>query len=231
MAEKIIKKLGLVLILTTAFLQPLHAEDNPMGDLMYSMFRMMLAIGNQMAGSIEGSNSFNFSGNLGSNYYPGMGGWPGGGFPGAWSRPGLSPGGTPGFGFPRSSMPFGGFPSRPGYGVPYYPQWRDRQRGHLSPGGYYRTGPVSALDGQWQGSSGEILEVRGNRFRLRSPQAATSGTLRVKNGQLRLYSPQTGAVMQYQYKRSLSSLALQDPYNRTIVFQQRPNRFNEVRIH
>jgi hypothetical protein len=214
------KNFSAILILITSLSQPVQAASNPMGDMMYTMFRMMLAMANHMASSFDSTGSFNMGNSSGSGLNPWMSNWPGTGWPGSWPMTGMSPWSSPGFGSPWSTTPYSGFPS--GNGAPSYPGW---QRGGASPNRYNGAAPVSALDGQWLGRSGEVLEVSGNRFRLRSLYGSITGTIQIDKRQLKLYSPQTGVVMPYRYERNWSGLTLRDPYGRMLVFEQRPTRY------
>lgn len=164
----------------------------------------------------------------GMNPWSGMGGWPGtgiGGWPGTggspWSLPmGGSPWGAPvpgGFN-PATLSVLGGYPlAGGGYGLPVNPSW---PRGwSRNPGGPYG---ASLLDGKWYGNTGEVLEVRGNRFHLRSGQYAVKGTLGINNNVVRMFIPKTGSTQIYSFVRNQSSLILQDTSGQVLVFQQNP---------
>ena len=74
-------------------------------------------------------------------------------------------------------------------------------------------------------SAGEVLEVRGNRFRLLDAQTGINGAIRIENNIVSLYSPQTGTVTQYSFIRNRSGLILQDATGRTLGFRLRPNNY------
>jgi len=111
----------------------------------------------------------------------------------------------------------------PGYmnNSPGYP-------GSRYPGGYGGTEPPaqyasqSLLSGRWYGDSGEVLEVRGNQFRLHDGQIGISGVVSIENNIVNLYAQQTGGVMQYTFARNQSELILQDASGQVLVFRQRP---------
>jgi hypothetical protein len=81
---------------------------------------------------------------------------------------------------------------------------------------------VSLLDGRWFGHSGEILEVRGDRFRLVHGQLAVNGVVRIENNIVNLYSQQTGTVTQYSFIRNQTDLMLQDASGLVLSFSKRP---------
>ena len=195
--------------------QPLQAASNPMGDMMSAMFRMMTAMANHMAGSFGNTSSLKMGSNFGSGFNPWMGGM--GGMPGMWPGSSMTP---------WSSMPNGGFPpgAGPGFGMPPNPRW---QQG--SPGLYPNRAPAvrSPLEGNWLSQSGEALQVRNNRFRLRSREGMLSGTLRLeKNNHLKLFVPQARLTIPYRYIRKRGTLMLQHTSGQVLYFkQQPPSRF------
>lgn len=157
-------------------------------------------------------NSFGMSPWSGGSPWSGMSPWslplganPWGGFPGAGS-----PGMWPGTGF----MPF----SNNAYGYPQQP-------GGMAPGGWNRgnlSGYASLLDGRWYGSSGEILEIRGNRFRLQQGKVSLNGAITLQNDIVTLYSPQTKSATRYTFMRNQSGLLLQDSTGKLLRFTNRP---------
>ena len=175
-------------------------------------------------------------GNPGMSPWSGMGGNPGmSPWSGMSGYPGMSPwsgmGGNPGMS-PWSGM--GGIPGN-GLGMsPWSNQMPNYSRGNPLTSGYpnspanaagygaqqYR--PVSLLDGRWFGSSGEIFEVRGNRFRLVQGQYGVNGTIKIENNIVNLYSPKTGTVSQYSFIRNQSDLLLQDASGQVLSFTKRP---------
>ena len=161
-----------------------------------------------------------WSGMSGMSGMPGMSPWSGmSGMPGMspWSGmsgiPGTGQGMSPGSS-PMSNNPWGnpytsGYPSYPnspytaGYGAQQY-------------------GPVSLLDGRWFGYSGEVLEVRADRFRLRQGKYSINGIIKIENNIVNLYSPKTGTVTQYTFIRNQSELRLQDATGQVLSFSKRP---------
>jgi hypothetical protein len=80
----------------------------------------------------------------------------------------------------------------------------------------------SLLDGKWYVNAGEILEIRGNRFRLKDGQSGINGAISIENNIVSLYSPQTRTVSQYTFIRNQSELVLQDATGQVLSFSQRP---------
>ncbi|MEN8107642.1 MAG: hypothetical protein ABFS22_06490 [Pseudomonadota bacterium] len=149
---------------------------------------------------------------------PGMGMWPGS----SMMSPGMGMGGWPGSGSgmnPWGSMPWGGsnFGNMPwGGGNP----WKSGRAGAPYPANVAPM--VSLLDGKWYGNTGEILEVRGNRFRLKSGRNSISGMLTIQDNIVRMYTPKTGSTMTYTFMRNQTGLVLQEPSGNLLVFQQYP---------
>jgi hypothetical protein len=205
----------LILIGALSLQQPAAANTYNGTDMFSLMFRMMLTMMNVMSSAGNSSNSFGWPANSYWSSMSGMGGWPAmsslyglGGWPGMNSLGTL--GGWPGM---NSFSGLGGYPgwmgppwaSVPGRGVPY----PDVTRG------------TSLLNGRWYGNTGEILEISGNRFRLRSGQLTLTGVLKVANNILSLYGKQTGTVQHYQFVRNQTNLMLQDQQGQVLVFTRR----------
>ena len=217
-----------------SFAQPASADE--FGTMMGLMFRMMLSMMDAASDAMDddsndsgwgdsgwgdsgwgGTNSFG----LGMTALPlmsGMGGmspWSGlGGMP--MNSMGMSPWSSPMMSNPWSNPFSGGYsPSMlPGYnnnayGQPNYPY----------PAQYASS---SLLGGRWFGDTGEILEIRGNQFRLRNKRSSISGIIRVENNIVNLFSPKTGGVTQYTFARNQYELILQDASGQVLVFRQRP---------
>ena len=112
----------------------------------------------------------------------------------------------------------------PGYNNNYYGNPNRRYPGGQStvPPSPAQYTPTALLNGRWFGEMGEILEVRGNQFRLRDKQSSISGTVRVENNVVNLFSPKTGGVTQYTFARNQFELILQDASGQVLVFRQRP---------
>ena len=192
-------------------------------DMFAIMFRMMLTAMNVMSdmaddddwgGGWPGGNSWsNPWGSMGpgmgmspasSLMWPGMGmgGWPGSGFGmSPWSR-GMNPWST-GMNPWSGGMPWGGGPGTTPYPVNTTPM-------------------LSLLDGKWYGNTGEILEIRGNRFRLRNGRMTIKGAATLDNNLLKLYTPRTRSLQVYTFVRNQTGLVLQDVNGNVLTFQQHP---------
>ena len=188
-------------------------------DMFAIMFRMMLTAMNvmsDMAGDEGGWGGNSWSKPWGSMspgmgmgpasalMWPGMGmgGWPGSGFGmNPWSG-GMNPW-SGGMNPWSGGMPWGG-----GSGTAPYP---------------VNTAPmISLLDGKWYGNTGEILEIRGNRFRLRNGRMAIKGAATIDNNLLKLYTPRTRSLQVYTFVRNQTGLVLQDINGNVLTFQQHP---------
>ncbi len=231
------------LLLACALSLPVSMPAQAMADDMFSvMFRMMLVMMNVMSGAMLGNTGSNWGNNLGGlnsfsmgmNAFPMMSGFgsPMSGFGSPWNSFGSSPWGaspwnTPGMspwgGTPWNS--FGGLPWSGNQGVPYGGGY-DNPASWGAPGYGNEIPPphpdFSLLDGRWFGNSGEILEIRGNRFQLRTAGAAIGGALSITNNIVSLYSPQTNTVTQYSFMRNQSQLFLSDGSGTVLTFSKYP---------
>lgn len=233
-----------ILILLCALSLPLPAPVLASDDLFSIMFRMMLTMMNVMSEAVDDDDG-DFSNwglnnwDMGGANYPGMTSMPmmsgmsglspwgmgmspwSSGMPGSsWGNPfagGASPWMAPG----GMNYPFPGA----GNGMPAY-----SRGGTGVPGGYLPQGEDALLlAGKWYGNSGEILEVRGNRFRLRAGKTAITGVVSIENNIVKLFSPQTGTVTRYTFVRNQTELILQDASGRLLGFhKRRPNRNGNI---
>jgi hypothetical protein len=200
------------------------------------MFRMMLVMMNVMSDAMLGNTNttdYGFINPLGS----GMGGWPAmsglygmnpvsgvSGFPAM--NPWSSPGGFPGY--PSGMSPWSSPMGPNAWSNPFISGYAPHASGPYSSAGYgappaaIPSVPVSLLEGRWYGQSGEILEVSGGRFRLVHGQYSISGTIRIQNNIVNLYSQQTGTVTRYTFVRNQTVLMLQDASGMLLVFSKRP---------
>lgn len=232
-----------------------QASDDMFGMMFRMMLTMMNVMSDTMLGNSDTGWGNNWTGNLGfGSFNPasaGMGSWPmmsglGSPFTAFGYSPfntfGMSPwsGMSPWTGFspwslgsnPWSSV--GGGPSAwqgmtpfGGSGSPNYPM----NFGNTVPGDWYGSGypaAVSLLDGRWYGTSGEILEIRGNQFRLRQGRVSVSGAITVYNDIVTLYSTQTNTATRYTFLRNQSGLILQDAYGKLLRYTNRP--YNPYRV-
>ncbi|MGB5305271.1 MAG: hypothetical protein WBO57_03435 [Gammaproteobacteria bacterium] len=194
-------------LIALALVLPGPSRADAANDMFGFMFRMMLTMMNVMSSAA-------------SNDAGGFGGWPGGGYGlspwnAGWSgiqNPAVNPG--------VYTQPFMGTP----YGFPY------SGKGWYGPGGrapfplnnYAQR--ASLLDGTWYGSSGEILTIRGNRFRLRNGVIVLNGRITLRNNLLTLYTPQTNSTQIYTFARNLTDLVLQDRQGKILTFRMYPGR-------
>lgn len=220
-----------ILLLLCALSLPLPSPALASDDLFSIMFRMMLTMMNVMANAADAdSGGFNdwdmhmsgvpmMTGMTGvSPWVSGMSPWtyaaPGGGWGnpfGGQTTPWWSPGGM-------------NHPLPAGNGMPAFSRGAVPVPGPYSP----QTEEDSLLGGKWYGNTGEILEVRGNRFRLQAGNTAITGVVRIENNIVHLFSPQTGTVTRYTFVRNQTDLILQDVSGRLLSFHKRP--FNRGRL-
>jgi hypothetical protein len=240
-----------IVVLLCALSLPAPSAALAADDIFSIMFRMMLTMMNVMANSMNNNSSFsNWGGNnrglnnvwgngLGMAGYPmmsglgGMGGWPGmspwsgmnpwsgyGGLPATgmgmspWS---FSPGGSP------WSNAWGNNPFMGGVNPALVPGAEHTPYPGIGYGGYPEDYTDTALlEGRWFGASGDVLEIRGNRFRLMAGQAGISGVVRVDNNILSLYSQDTDTLTQYTFVRNQTELLLQDVTGEVLVYRRYP---------
>ena len=221
-----------LLICILSFARPASADE--FGSMMGLMFRMMLSMMDAVSDVMDddeddsgwgdsgwgGMNSFG----MGMTALPMMSGMSGMGGMSPWSSMGgmpmnsmgMSPWSSPMMSNPWSNPFLGGAnPSMfPGYNNSAY-----GQQNYPYPAQYASN---SLLGGRWFGDTGEILEVRGNKFRLRNRQLTISGIVRIENNIVNLFTPKTGGLMQYTFARNQSELILQDASGQVLVFRKRP---------
>jgi hypothetical protein len=172
--------------------------QSSMDDMFGVMFRMMLVMMNVMSDAMLGNTGPGSNWGGLNTFSTGMNVWP------AWS----------GLGSPWSSF---GTPWAGGWNGPFGPAtgpWRG-----YSP---QRAGTTYLLEGRWYGNSGEILTIRGNRFRLQTGVIVLTGTLRIANNLIILYSPQTNTVTRYTFVRNQSDLFLSDGSGAVLTFRRHP---------
>ena len=211
-----------LLICILSFAQPASADE--FGNMIGLMFRMMLSMMDAMSDVMGGDS--NDSGWGGANSFgpgmtslpmmSGMSPWSGlGGMP--MNSMGLSPWSSPMMMGNPWSNPFSG-----GHNPSMFPGYNNNSYG--LPGSPYPAQYASAslLNGRWFGSTGEILEVRGNQFRLHNQRFSFSGIIRVENNMVSLFSPKTGGVTQYTFARNQYELILREASGQVLVFRKRP---------
>ena len=218
------------LLLILSLLLPLPAAAEAYDDMFGLMFRMMLTAMNVMGDMVDdndwGGGSWPVSSwsSPWSSMSPGLGMWSG---LGMW--PGMGMGSWPGSGFgmnPWSSMPWSGS-SNPWSSMPWgggsNPWGTGRQGGPANVPFPVNTAPAAGLlDGKWYGSTGDILEIRGNQFRLRSGQYSVKGVLKIQQNLVLMYTPKTSSQTVYTFMRNQTDLVLQDSSGNILVFQQNP---------
>lgn len=225
-----------LLICALLLARPVAADDY--GDMFSLMFRMMLSMMRAMS-DVAGDSTGNLGwggGNslgLGMTTLPMLGGMTG---VSPWGMSGMNPWSGYG-GLPLNSMGLSPWsPALAGnpWSTPYNPFMSPAYRNPYGiarngyPAGYGVTNPhgqyssSALLNGRWYGNTGEILEVRGNQFRLQNRRTVISGTVRIKDNIVNLLAKQTGTVTQYTFARNQTRLLLQDASGQVLVFQQRP---------
>jgi hypothetical protein len=233
-------------VLLCALLLPAPSTTLASDDIFSIMFRMMLTMMNVMANSMNNNNSFNnWGGNngwgngMGMAGFPmmsglgGMGGWPG---MSPWS--GMNPWSGYGGGLPANGMGMspwsysqGASPWSNGWGNPFMGGVNPALApGSMQPpypgvgyGGYPEDySDTTLLDGRWYGASGDVLEIRGNRFRLMAGQLGISGVVRVDNNIISLYSSDTDTLTQYTFVRNQTELLLQDVTGEVLAYRRYP---------
>jgi hypothetical protein len=209
-------------LLILALILPLPATAEAFDDMFGLMFRMMLTAMNVMSDMVDdndwGGGTWPVSGwsSPWSAMSPGMGMWPGMTGMGMW--PGMAGmGGWPGSG--PGMSPWGGMPWGAGK-LPWGSGWQGGPGNVPSP---VNTVPaVSLLEGKWYGTTGDILEIRGERFRLKSGQYSVRGTLKIRNNLVWMYTPQTNSQTVYTFMRNQTELLLQESSGNILVFQKHP---------
>jgi hypothetical protein len=198
------KLLRAALLLILVLVNPLPARATTGGEMMYIMARMMAVMMGDMMGSAmrqSASGGYGLSPNLGLG--SGLDTWPG--TLGSWSGSSLWPSG---WNWPSTTVPLG-LGDYSSSGLPY---------------GYrYGAGrPFSSiqLQGRWVGLSGDVLDLRRDRFILRNGRNAVTGWYSVLDRHLVLHTPYTGTTSIYRVSYRGNSLVLQDPYGQILLFRR-----------
>ena len=228
----LIKKKRAILTLVCALAAPVPSPAEASDDMFGAMFRMMLVMMNAMSDTMLDNNN-NAGWGAGDSFGLGMTAWPMMSGMSPWSGmtgvPGMNP--VTGFGGMPGMSPWSGVPGMNTWSAPMnnnpwanpfmnaYPS--NANNPYRNPGyGGYQPPQVSLLDGRWYGTAGEILEIRGNRFRLKDGQSGINGAIRIKNNIASLYSPQTGTISEYTFIRNQSELLLQDATGQVLSFSR-----------
>lgn len=234
----------LVCVLSLPVSKPAQAEVD---DMFSVMFRMMLIMANVMSDAMLGNN--NISGNnLGNNWGNSFGGLNSfnmgmsalpmmSGFTSPWNSIGSSPMGMSPWnsfgGAPMGMSPWNSFGSTPWGGSPWGGNGFNRYSGGYPgnantpyggrygyPGARSPYSVASLLDGRWYGNTGEVLEINGKRFQLRTGGVSVGGTLAIQNNILTLYSPQTNTTTRYTYLLNQSVLLLGNGSGTVLTFRK-----------
>jgi len=216
-----------LLICTLSCAQPVAADE--FGNMFSIMFRMMLGMMRAMSDVAgDGTGNLGWGGGnslgLGVTALPLMSGMTGAS---PWGMTGMNPWSGMG-GVPWNGM--GQSPWSPAMtGNPWSNPYAGGQNPFMSPaymnpyGAQNSVYPsFSLLNGRWYGNTGEILEVRGNQFRLQNGRTVVSGSVNISNNIVTLRAKQTGSLTRYTFARNQSQLILQDAAGRVLVFRQRP---------
>lgn len=76
------------------------------------------------------------------------------------------------------------------------------------------------LEGRWIGEAGDMLEFRGERFRLTAQgRGQLTGTFLVQQDRLALYVPREASSRVYRFERQRDYLALQDDGGQVLLFR------------
>jgi len=226
------KKMHAILVLICALASPVPSAAEASDDMFSAMFRMMLVMMNAMSDAmLENNNDAGWgtgdSFGLGMTAWPMMSGVSGmnpvtgfGGMPGMSPWSGMNP--ATGFGGMPGMSPWSSPMNSNPWASPFMNAYPSNAINPYANQGYggYPPRQVSLLEGKWYGNSGEILEIRGNRFRLQDGQSTINGAIRIENNIVSLYSPQAGAVTQYTFIRNQSELMLQDATGQVLGFSK-----------
>jgi hypothetical protein len=173
-----------------------------MDDMFSVMFRMMLVMANVMSDAMLGNTGSNWGGL--NSFNPGM-----------TTLPMMA-----GLGTPWSS--FGGTPWNSYGGTP----WNRSGTAWSGPANWHGVPRANRanlmLQGRWFGNSGEILEISGNRFRLRAAGASLTGIVRITGNVITMYSPQTNTMTRYSYLHNQSELLLNSGSGVLLTFRKHP---------
>jgi hypothetical protein len=77
------------------------------------------------------------------------------------------------------------------------------------------------LSGVWQGASGDVLVIRGNRFRIHNAEGLCSDvTFHVAGSQFFTYAPSSGVTRRYELAQLGDRLALRDSEGQVLLFHR-----------
>jgi len=121
-----------------------------------------------------------------------------------------------------SSSPWGVMPGMgglAGQGLPFTDPWSARSSQGAWPPGMGTT-VARGLDGQWRGTGGELLSLRGGTFRIQGSGQMASGRYMIVGDQFIAYCVQAKKICQFRFERRGNRLALQDPNGQGYLFQR-----------
>jgi hypothetical protein len=120
------------------------------------------------------------------------------------------------------SMPWGAPYQDPSRRLDMGEAMRQFSRGMTGPGGG-RSFPWmgSQLEGVWEGRTGDLLIVQGNRFRIYAGDAArVDGYIMVRGNRVALFNPVDSNTQLYEYAESEGRLALRDASGQLMLYRR-----------
>ena len=186
-----------VFVCSLLFTAPSHALTD---DMFAVMMRMMLAMAGMMSNAMLDNS----------------GDWAG------WNTYG-TPWQT--YGAPWGMNPWNSYLG-PGYGYasPWdrygYTPWEDSRSWQEIPP---PSSTSSSIEGRWTSTTGERLEIYGDRFKLGTAGTSIVGMLRIEGNILTMYSPQTNITTRYTFLLNERQLVLSSGGEGLLVFQRHPS--------
>jgi len=87
--------------------------------------------------------------------------------------------------------------------------------------GMFPWSPGTRLEGIWEGRNGELLIVRGNRFRIYPGNAGyVDGYLQLSGDRLAMYNPEDANIRPFEYAESDGRLVLRDDTGTLYLYQR-----------
>jgi hypothetical protein len=117
-----------------------------------------------------------------------------------------------------SGMPWGGPFQDPSRAFQMGEMMNRFSRQMRAPGG---TWSPSRLEGVWEGRSGELLIVQGDRFRIYSPDVQrVDGLIQVREDRLALYNPLDEQAQPFQFAESEGRLVMRDLSGQVYLYRR-----------
>jgi hypothetical protein len=89
-----------------------------------------------------------------------------------------------------------------------------------------------SLSGIWQGNSGDVLVIRGNRFRIHNAEGLhRDGIFQVVGSQFFAVAPQAGVMRRYELAKQGDRLALRDSEGQVLLFERLRQSFPRYKKH